>query len=84
MRGFVLTMLACLAASLPAGAEVRDEARPRDLQRLQQDLANLDEALQGLEVRVGDSQAVGLGEKEPVAAPGNASPDRAVARRSST
>jgi hypothetical protein len=49
MRGFVLTMVACLAAAPPAGAQVRDEARPRDLQRLQQDLANLDEDLQGLE-----------------------------------
>jgi hypothetical protein len=48
-------MVACLAVALPAGAQVRDEARPRDLQRLQQDLANLDEDLQGLEE--GDTHA---------------------------
>jgi hypothetical protein len=49
MKGFVLTMLAFLALGLPAGAQVREEARPRDLERLQQDLANLDDDLQGLE-----------------------------------
>jgi hypothetical protein len=54
MKGFVLTLLACLAASLPAGGQTRDEARPRDLQRLQQDLTNLDEDLRGLEA--GDRQ----------------------------
>ena len=49
MKRFILTLLACLAASLPAGGQTRDEARPRDLQRLQQDLTNLDEDLRGLE-----------------------------------
>jgi hypothetical protein len=60
MKSFALTMLACLAAGAPAGAQVRDEARrdearPQDLQRLQHDLANLDEDLQGLEA--GDRHA---------------------------
>jgi hypothetical protein len=49
MRRVGLAVLACLTASLSAGAQARDEARPRDLQRLQQDLSNLDEDLQGLE-----------------------------------
>jgi len=49
MKGLVLTMLTCLAAALPVGAQGRDEARPRDLQRLQQELSNLDEDLQGLD-----------------------------------
>jgi hypothetical protein len=55
MNRFALTMLACLAVGLPAGAQVRDEARPEDLQRLQHALANLDDDLQGLEA--GDRQA---------------------------
>jgi hypothetical protein len=55
MKGFVLTMFACLLAAATAGAQGRDEARPRDLQRLQQDLSNLDEDLQALDS--GDRQA---------------------------
>lgn len=42
-------ILALAALPAPAWAQYRDEARPKDLQRLQEDLANLDEELQGLE-----------------------------------
>lgn len=38
-----------LAAAAWASAQSRDEARPRDLQRLQEDLTNLDEDLRALE-----------------------------------
>jgi len=55
MRGLILALLACLAGGASARAEVRDDARPQDLQRLQQDLTNLDGDLQGLEA--GDRQA---------------------------
>jgi hypothetical protein len=42
-------MLVCFTAGTALGAEVRDEARARDLQRLQDDAANLDAALEALE-----------------------------------
>lgn len=44
-----------LLAAGPAAAQPRDDARPRDVQRLQDDLENLDEALRGLEP--GDAKA---------------------------
>jgi hypothetical protein len=54
-----VTLAAALAlAAPPAPAQDRDEARPRDLQRLQEDLANLDEELGGLEK--GDAKADAL------------------------
>jgi hypothetical protein len=45
----VTTVLALLGQALPVAAQSKEEARPRDLQRLQDDLANLDEALQHLD-----------------------------------
>lgn len=47
-RSTILAIILALAAHL-APAQSRDEARPRDLERLQEDLANLDDELQGLE-----------------------------------
>lgn len=57
MRRAALILFACLAAAQPVRAQARDEARPRDLQRLQEDLANLDEEMKALEP--GDSKAEG-------------------------
>ena len=54
MKALAALTLVFLAAS-SAAAQPRDEARPRDLQRLQDDLENLDEALRGLES--GDGRA---------------------------
>jgi hypothetical protein len=53
----LVTVLAVLASGPLAHAQSssRDEARPRDLQRLQEDLTNLDEELQALET--GDETA---------------------------
>jgi len=51
------TVLALALAASPVAAQSREEARPRDLQRLQDDLANLDEELQGLETNDGDAQS---------------------------
>jgi hypothetical protein len=64
MKGFILVSMACLAAGNPAWAQGRDDARPRDLQRLQQDLTNLDEDLRGLEP--GDRKADGFREQAEV------------------
>jgi hypothetical protein len=50
----VAALLLGSVAALPALGQTHDEARPRDLQRLQQDLTNLDGALQSLEP--GDSR----------------------------
>ncbi len=49
MRNALVAMLVCLTAGAALGAEVRDQARTRDLQRLQDDAANLDAALEALE-----------------------------------
>ena len=54
MRSAAVMLMSCLAA-LPAFGQTRDEARPRDLQRLQQNLANLDDQLASLEA--GDSRS---------------------------
>ena len=53
MRALAAVTLVLLAGS--AVAQPRDEARPRDLQRLQDDLENLDDALRGPES--GDGRA---------------------------
>src|SRR2546425_11314076 len=53
MKALAAVTLVLLASS--AVAQPRDEARPRDLQRLQDDLENLDDALRGLEA--GDPRA---------------------------
>jgi len=61
MRPFVAVPLALLSlalAPMPARGQARDEARPRDLQRLQEDLKNLDEELQALDA--GGSKAEDL------------------------
>jgi len=49
MRNALVVILVCLTAGATFGAEVRDEARARDLQRLQDDAKNLDAALDALE-----------------------------------
>jgi hypothetical protein len=49
LLAWLVGLIAGLATGRPARADVRDEARPKDLQRLQQDLTNLDEDLRGLE-----------------------------------
>src|SRR6266702_3090597 len=54
MKALAAVTLVLLAAG-SAAAQPRDEARPRDLQRLQDDLENLDDALRGLEA--GDARA---------------------------
>lgn len=54
MKVLAVITLVFLAAS-SAAAQGRDEARPRDLQRLQDDLENLDDALRGLQA--GDQTA---------------------------
>src|SRR6266536_4126474 len=51
----VLAAVTLVFFASSAVAQSRDEARPRDLQRLQDDLENLDDALRGLEG--GDSRA---------------------------
>ncbi len=55
MKRLLVAMLVCLSAGAARGAEVRDEARARDFQRLQDDAANLDAALEALEP--GDKRA---------------------------
>ncbi|HET7291270.1 MAG TPA: hypothetical protein VFM88_02495 [Vicinamibacteria bacterium] len=50
-----LAALVAASAAPPLRAQDRDEARPRDIQRLQEELQNLDEQLKGLEP--GDRQA---------------------------
>jgi len=54
MKALAAVTLALLAAA-SAPAQPREEARPRDLQQLQDDLENLDDALKGLEP--GDQRA---------------------------
>ena len=56
-RSAFLALAALLAASavVPLHAQGRDDARPRDIQRLQEELQNLDEELKGLEA--GDREA---------------------------
>jgi HAMP domain-containing protein len=49
MKRALVAMLVCFTAGAALGAEARDEARTRDLQRLQDDAANLDAALEALE-----------------------------------
>jgi hypothetical protein len=55
MLRHALILLALAAGALPVAGQSRDEARPRDLQRLQEDLANLDDELKDLEP--GDAKA---------------------------
>jgi hypothetical protein len=57
MRGIALMLLVGSVAALPARGQSRDEARPRDLQRLQEDLTNLDDEMGTLEP--GDPKADG-------------------------
>jgi len=65
MRGIIAltTALAIGPTDFPVAAQPRedvpsrDEARPRDLQRLQDDLANLDEELQGLDTGDRDAES---------------------------
>jgi hypothetical protein len=49
MKQAVLAILVCALVAPHALAQARDEARPRDIQRLDEDLANLDEELKLLE-----------------------------------
>lgn len=49
--GVLIFSVAAAVSALPAASQSRDEARPRDLQRLQEDLSNLDEDLKALEPR---------------------------------
>ncbi len=60
MRSPIAVPLAfCLAlGALPVRAQARDEARPRDLQRLQEDLKNLDDDLQALDPGVQRANAL--------------------------
>src|SRR5258708_1521842 len=55
MRSLTVLALAAIALPFSAGAQGREAARPRDLQRLQDGLRNLDEDLRALEP--GDSRA---------------------------
>ncbi len=55
MKNALVAMLVCFTANAAFGAEVRDEARARDLQRLQDEATNLDAALETLEP--GDQRA---------------------------
>jgi hypothetical protein len=57
----VSTLLCLALLAAPALPQARDEARPRDLQRLQEDLANLDDELASLEP--GDRKADGFRER---------------------
>lgn len=56
-RPALAAALATLLPALAAAAPGRDDARPRDLQRLQQELSNLDEDLQGLDLEPARAQA---------------------------
>jgi hypothetical protein len=61
MKRIALAVILGALGALAARADVKDEARPRDLARLQQDLQNLDEDLAGLEE--GDRTTEGFRER---------------------
>jgi hypothetical protein len=55
IRRYALILLSLIALGLPASAAGRDEAMPKDLRRLQDGIANLDDQLRDLEP--GDAKA---------------------------